>query len=68
MKKGKIRIVLGTILIVLQLLGMIGNPGGLSMLPYAFTSVYAFSYCLGYFCFGIIGIILLSSGLSARNK
>ena len=63
MKKGKIRIIIGCVLIVLQILGIIGNSkSGLSF-NLSFDNIEIFLYDLifliGYFLIGIIGIILL---------
>ena len=72
MRKGKIRIITGCILIVLQILGIIGNAKtGLSF-NLSFDNIGIFLYDLifliGYFLIGIIGVILLITGLIAYNK
>ena len=63
MKKGKIRVIVGIICIILQVMSILGNPAALSNIGYA-----PVSYFLGFFFVGILGVILLISGLSAGKK
>lgn len=66
-KRGMVRIVFGFILVAFQILGMIGNALSQgTIIPPHPVSGYTFSYLLGYFLIGIIGIILLCFGFNAR--
>lgn len=70
MKKGLVRIIIGSILIAFQVLGMIGNlrTQGVLIPPYPETGGYDLGYVFGYFLIGIVGAILLTFGIQARNK
>lgn len=72
MKKGIIRIVLGCILIVLQALSIMGNVkvGINYTLDFTniYTLIYSSLYLLGSCLVGIVGIILLLSGVIAQRK
>lgn len=74
MKKGVVRIVLGSILIILQVMSVVGNTlaGKGSSIQISFDSIALFVYDLiflvSYFFVGIVGAILLVSGLIARCK
>lgn len=72
MKKGTIRIILGSVLIVFQALSIMGNvKAGVN---YAFdfyntyTLIYSVLYLFGSCLVGIIGVILLLSGVFAQQK
>ena len=72
MKKGIVRIVVGLILVGLQLLSVVGNLSAGASLPSLFGSgaLFAFNliYFLSYYLIGIIGLILLISGISAYTN
>ena len=72
MKKGKVRFVLGIVLVVLQAISIMGNAkAGISM-QVSFVSlgvlVYDLIFLVSYNLVGIIGIILLVSGIKVRRK
>jgi len=69
-KKGMVRIVLGIIFIAIQVLGMIGNIGQYHTFipPVTGTAAELTGFYIGYFLWGIVGIILLINGLNARKK
>lgn len=71
MKKGLPRIIIGCILIFFQLLSVIGNSLTGNHLGIHFTSFYAFLgdliTLLSYYSIGIIGTILLISGIVVYN-
>ena len=70
MKKGLVRIIIGSILVAFQVLGMLGSlkTHGVLIPPYPETGGYDFAYVFGYFLIGIVGAILLIFGIQARNK
>lgn len=72
MKKGLLRIIIGCVLIILQLMSAIGNSSsGLHFsISFANISVFIYDLCvlLGYYFIGILGVILLTSGLIAFNR
>lgn len=74
MKKGVVRIVLGSILIILQVMSVVGNAlaGTDTSIQLSFDSISSFMYDIiflaSYFFVGIVGVILLTSGLVARYK
>lgn len=72
MKKGLPRIIIGCILIGFQLLSVIGNSLTGNHLGISFTSIYAFIgdliSLLTYYFSGILGVILLISGLIIYNR
>jgi len=57
MKKGTGLKIIGTILIVLQIISLIGN-AKMGVKPFPAASLYDFTYLIGYFLVGIIGLIL----------
>lgn len=65
MKRGIIRIVVGSILILLQIMSMIGSR---SLGPSPFDSLYDFFVCVGYYAVGIVGIVLLAFGFNAYTQ
>lgn len=66
MKKGKARIIVGVILIVLQIMSLAGNAkAGISI---QLSSLYDITYLIGYFLVGIIGVVLLIFGIIAYRK
>lgn len=70
MKKGIARIVLGAVLIAFQVMSFIGNAGvGFNL---SFDSLASFVFDLislvSYWFFGIVGVIILVSGIIARSK
>ena len=67
MKRGIIRIVAGSIMVLLQLLSMTSQSGSW----YYYTSsniLYIFAYYIGYFSIGIAGIVLFMFGISTYEK
>lgn len=72
MKKGLVRIIIGCILIFFQALSVMGNcaQGQVISISFANTSVFLFDLIslISYFLVGIIGTILLISGLVAYNR
>ena len=73
MKKGLVRIIIGIILRTVQIFALISNfiqEGSILPAPTGgeYINGYPPSFYLGYFSFGIVGIILLAIGLSARKK
>lgn len=72
MKKGTIRIVIGIILIVLQLLSLLGNARSGVGIKISFESLAVFIYDLiatVSYCFvGFLGLVLMISGIVARTK
>ena len=66
MSKGHIRIITGSVLIALQALAVLGNPdGGFLFVPeYLLRSVL---YLLGYWGHGIVGFVLVKTGLNAKR-
>lgn len=68
MRKGIVRIVLGCVLILLQIMSIIGNPAGMKI-SISFANLYVFFYdvlfILGAYMVGIIGVILLVFGIRA---
>ena len=72
MKKGKVRIILGCTLIMLQVLSIMGNAKiGISYaldFSNTYTLFYSVLYLFGSCLVGIIGIILLVSGLLAKHR
>ena len=73
MKKGVKRIILGSILIALQVVSFIGNTlAGTSSIQISFDSpalfVYDLVFLISYFFVGIVGLILLISGIVAHYK
>ena len=69
-KKGMVRIVIGAILVGFQILGLIGNffDYGSILPPLGGSVGYNAGFLLGYFLFGIIGVLLLVFGINARKK
>lgn len=66
MKKGKARIIVGVILIVLQIMSLAGNAkAGISI---QLSSLYDITYLIGYFLVGIVGVVLLISGIVSYLK
>ena len=72
MKKGVARIIVGTVLILLQIMSFIGNAHAGIGIQISFDSIAVFAYDLVVlisYCFlGIVGVILLVSGIIARSK
>ncbi len=72
MKKGKVRIIIGFILVLLQLLSVLGNAKSGAKISLSFDNPNIFLYDLiglfSYFLVGIIGVVLLVSGLIAYNR
>lgn len=68
MKKGKARIVIGIILIVLQVMSIAGNAKVGRGVEISFDSVYDLVYSIGYMLAGIIGVVLLILGIRAYVK
>lgn len=72
MKSGKLRIVLGVILIVLQLISIAGNAkaGISSQLSFESLGVFVFDLLslISYYFVGTVGVILLVSGVVAYTK
>ena len=68
--KGRIRIVIGWILIALQVISLIGNGFHFPAISFATaaTMVYSIMVLVGYLLPGIVGVCLLLSGISAKNK
>lgn len=68
MKKGKARIIVGVILIVLQIMSLAGN-ANVGMI-FQLSSLYDITYLIGYFLVGIVGVVLLISGIVSclKNK
>ncbi len=62
MKKHRVKIIIGWVLIVAQCLGILGNLMGGN---FEFTGI---ANALGYFSYGIVGIILLIIGYSQNYK
>ena len=71
MKRGKVRIVLGMILIVIQLLSVLGNYKTGQHITVTFANpavfIYELIYLVSYFFVGILGMILVASGMFAYN-
>lgn len=72
MKKGLVRIIIGCILVFFQALSVMGNcaQGQVISISFANTSVFLFDLIslISYFLVGIIGTILLISGLVAYKR
>lgn len=72
MKKGKARIIIGLVLIFLQLLSVLGNAKSGIGISLSFNNFEIFLYdllfLLGSLWSGILGLILLISGLISYNK
>lgn len=72
MKKGIAQIVLGVILIGLQLFSVIGAIKSGTPLPTLGFGSPAFAFdvsvCIGYYFFGILGLVFLIVGLVIYNK
>ena len=71
-RRGVARIIIGTILIVLQTLSAIGNALAGVKIQLSFKTlavfIYDLVYLISYFFIGIIGLILLISGIVAYTK
>ncbi len=66
MAKGHIRIITGSALIALQALAVLGNPdGGFFFTPELWLQ--SLLYLLGYWGHGIVGFILVKTGLNAKR-
>lgn len=61
MKKGTGLKIIGIILIVFQIISLIGN-AKMGVKPFPVASLYDFTYLIGYFLVGIIGLILFVCG------
>lgn len=72
MKKGKIRIIIGCVLIFIQILSILGNAKAGITIKLSFDNFSVFLYdlivLLSYLSVGIIGVILLIWGICAYNK
>ena len=72
MKKGTARIGLGCTLIVLQILSIMGNIKTGVSFSFSFASIpsflYSLMFALGYYFVGLLGAIMLLSGLSVKRK
>ena len=72
MKRGIVRIIFGIILVILQLMSIAGNAKAGIGIQISFDSLAVFLYDLIFLvssnCVGIIGIILLVSGVRAYTK
>lgn len=72
MKKGTVRISLGCALIILQALSIMGNAKAGVVFSFSFVNIpsflYSLMYALGYYFVGLLGIIILSSGLFTKRK
>ena len=72
MKKGIARIIIGIVLVVLQLMSLAGNAKAGVGIQLSFSSAAVFVYdliSLISYCFvGIIGVILLITGIIAYRK
>ena len=66
MKKGKARIIAGVILIILQIMSLAGNAKAGVVIQ--LSSLYDITYLIGYFLVGIIGVVLLISGIVSYLK
>lgn len=68
--KGRTRIVIGWILIALQVISLIGNGFNFPAISFAtpLVMLYDILFLAGYLLPGIIGVCLLLSGISAKNK
>lgn len=70
--KGTKRIVIGAILIALQLMSLLGNANSGVGIQISFDSLAVFMYDLifvvSYFFVGIVGAVLLISGVIAHHK
>lgn len=63
-----VRIIIGALLIVLQVLSFIGNAAaGSVMIPTSF-GLGSIVYFLGYYSFSIVGVILIAFGIRALIK
>lgn len=71
-KQGLKRTIIGSVLIVVQLLSVIGNVSVGNQLYFSVknfeTFLFSLMYCFGYFLIGIIGLVILVAGLIARFK
>ncbi len=74
-KKGIIRIVIGCVLLLLQILSVLGemkeNPSSLGesyQLVYSTLGIYSFLFFLGRYSVGILGAIFLLSGVIAHRR
>lgn len=72
MQKGKKRTIIGAVLIILQILSLAGNAKAGIGIQLSFNSIGVFVYDLfsliGYCLVGIVGLVLLISGIVAYRK
>lgn len=68
MRKGIVRIVVGVILVLLQIMSMVGNASAGNALTTSMATSYSAGHMLGYYMIGIIGLALLIWGIVAFNK
>lgn len=74
MKKGIVRVIVGLILIILQVMSVVGNAlaGTGRSIQISFDTLALFVsdliFLISYFFVGIVGAILIISGLIARSK
>ena len=72
MKKEPVLIGLGSTLIILQVLSIMGNAKAGVSFSFSFANIpsflYSLMYALGYYFIGLLGIIMLLLGLSAKRK